>query len=551
MERTRRKGIDWLLMALVAAVTCAVSYTFSLRGIDPHHQGFLLKPSLDVARGLALYRDTFTQYGSIPIYAFALGIRLFGETVAVINGVTCFVYALCGVTLFCVVRRYANALVAAFAPLLAIGMAAFYFWNFHPWPSVFALLFSLTGALAMIRYIDTKRLIHLLLCGASTAAMFWCRQPQGLTALAGVCVLLGLWAVGYLARKETGKAMLVFLAGNAAVHAALLAVVILQNALTDWWTQVIVNAFAFAFHPANPKTSDSLGLFRILFVGMNLNPQFDFIWRVLVYGTLASFLVWVFLAFRKKRESPDRRYDGDPALLGLIAFSAFALFNWPHYYPSLCYRHVFWADYPMFGVLAVMLYRLFARCTVKISKPRLGRALSTGLVLVLMTALCVSNLYMRAQIGKSRIVGGGHGANFHAPEYAEEDTTIRYENASYGYLDGLYLSPREVRFYDALFSTLADLQARYPEKNIVNITDDNAFFSVFTSDNPHKRAFDNDPREFHYPEQMEVTMAYIEKNKPIVIANEPLEGFETVAYIEDFNGDVWRFRPFYVLLSLS
>lgn len=547
MEKRGARRMDIVLAALVGLLTFGVSFFFSLRGVDPQHQGFLLKTAVDVSRGLALYRDTFTQYGSIPIYAFAAGIRLFGETVAAINGVTCFVYALAGITLYAVMRRFTSAVVAAFTPLLAIGMAAFYFWNFHPWPSVFALLFSLTATLAAIRFIDTRRPAHLLFCGASTAAMFWCRQPQGLTVLAGVCLLIGLLAVGYLGKRETGKALAVYAAGNVLVHAALLLVVVMQGALSDWWTQVIVNAFAFAFTPASSAAPDAAGVLQKIFVGLTGNPQFDFVWRVLTYGTLVCLVVWVFRAFSEKRRSPDKRYPGDPALLGLIAFACFALFNWPHYYPSLCYRHVFWSDYPMFGVLAAALYRLAARLPHGQNDAR-RRAVATALTLALMTALCGNNLYMRAQIGKSRVVGGGHGANFHAAEYAEEDTVLRYRNADYGYLNGLYLSPRETRFYDALFATLSQLKARYPEKNIVNLTD-NALFSVFTSDNPHKRAFDNDPREFHYPEQVAVTMAYIEENRPIVIAAAPLPGFETAAYIDEYNGDVWRYQPFYVLVK--
>lgn len=548
MKNRRLQLIDIFCMLLVGGVTFGVSFLFALRGVDPQHQGFLLKTSVDVARGLALFRDTFTQYGSIPIYAFAAGIRLFGETIAAINGVTCFVYALCGVTLYAIVRKFTNVVVAVFAPLLAIGMASFYFWNFHPWPSVFALLFSLTAACAMIDFILDKRALPLLLCGASTAAMFWCRQPQGLTALAGVCVLAGLFAAGYLGRRELYRALALFAAGNAAVHAVLLFVMLLQGAFADWWTQMIVNAFAFAFTPASSAAPDAAGIFRMLFVGLEGNPQFDFVWRVLTYGTLACFLAWVFAAFRKREKSPLVRYAGDPAILCLVAFSAFALFNWPQYYPTLCYRHVLWSDYPMFGVLCVALYRLSISCAQKMENPKRRRALATAVVLLLMVSLCASNLLMRAQIGKSRLLGGGHGADFHATEYAEEDTVLRYQNDHYGYLNGLYLSERETQFYDALFSALATLQARYPEKNIVNLTD-NALFSVFTSDNPHKRAWDNDPREFHYPEQVAVTIAYIATHSPIVLSHEPLDGFITFACIDGYNGDVWRFRPFYVLVQ--
>ena len=42
-------------------------------------------------------------------------------------------------------------------------------------------------------------------------------------------------------------------------------------------------------------------------------------------------------------------------------------------------------------------------------------------------------------------------------------------------------------------------------------------------------------------------MAYIAQHKPIVISHEPLAGYETAAYLTDFNGDYWRFAPFYIL----
>ena len=538
-------------MLFVAAVTFAISYLFSLRGIDPQHEGFLFKTALDVSRGMALYRDTFTQYGSLPIYAFALGIRLFGETVVAINAVTCLVYAASGVLLYALVRRFADALVAVFAPLLAIGMAAFYFWNFHPWPSVFAMGFSLAAALAMVRFIDSGKSLPVFLCGVMTAAMFWCRQPQGLSVLAGVFVLVGLLLIGCLDRRAFLRALLWYAAGNLALHAVLLAVVLIQGAFADWWTQVIVNAFAFAFTPDSGTIATNSGsVWKTVFVGLDVNPQIDFVWRVLTYGTLLSFLIWVALAFSKKGRGRGGRFSGEEALLGLIAFAAFSLFNWPHYYPTLCYRHVFWSDYPMFGVLCVALYRLFARVLSRVKKDTARRALCAAVTIVLMTGLCANNLLLRAQIGKSRLVGGGHGANFHAGEYAEEDTTLRYTNARYGYLNGLFLSPREVRFYDALFRALFELQEQYPDKNVVNLTD-NALFSVFGQENPHKRAFDNDPREFHYPEQMDVTNAYIAQYKPIVIASEPLAGYDVYAYIDEYNGDVWRYRPFYVLTPLE
>ena len=599
----RRLWGNMLCMVLVGLATFGVSYLFALRGVDPHHQGFMLKSAVDVSRGLALYKETFTQYGSLATYLLVPAIRLFGESVAAINAAACLAYALSGMLLYAILRRYANRLVAAVCPLVAIGMAAFYFWDFHPWPSVFALLFSLAAAYCMVRFIEANAQAEALgkafpegqgqagkgalgrggcwlaLCGGATASMFWCRQPQGLSALAGGLMLLGLYGVGFIpSGKGLIKSLALFALGNLAVHGVLLGVLALQGAVEDWWIQCIVNALTFAAEPtAETAAARPDSIWKILLVGVDQNPRYDFVWRVLTYGTLACFLLLTAKAVCRAIRS-HRREKPDAAAMGLIAFAAFALFNWPHYFPTLCYRHVFWSDYPMFGVLGAALYRgcvfLWERLRSRRpcgegaktevlpsgagqrenpagpgqrrGKERLCRWVCGLAACCLMIALCAGNLLVRARIGKSRLMGGGHGADWHTIEQAEEDTTLRYHNDQYGYLNGLYLSPRETRFYDGLFSALEDLQARYPEKNIVNLTP-NPLFSVFTSDNPHLRAFDNHPRDFGYPEQMDVTMAYIEENKPILISHEPVEGYRTAAYLTDYNGDYWRFAPFYVL----
>lgn len=616
MQPRFRRAYGLAATLLAGALTFAVSYLFSLRGVDPQHQGFLFKSAVDVSRGLALYGETFTQYGALAVYLLVPGVLLFGETVVAINVMTCFAYALCAMLLSRIVLRYTNTVLALLCPMLAIGMAAFYFWNFHPWPSVFALMFSLAATLAMLRFVESRRAGWLVACGAATAAMFWCRQPQGLTALCGVLLLVGYYGVGYFDdRRDFWRAMGCFLLGNVLVHAALLLVPVLQGALHDWWIQTIRNAFAFAAVPTEETAASRPdGLLRIVFFGLATNPRYDFVWRVLTYGTLAYFLALCGACVVRARRTC--KHAPDPATLGCIAFAAFALFNWPHYFPTLCYRHVFWSDYPMFGVLGVALYQLLQRliphknaasaspdsavcgqtASLASESAMCGQAapvasdttvfgqtaslasdstlcgqaapvatesavhvpaaktaammrharVVTAVTCAILLLLCMDNLLLRARIGKSRLTGGGNGASFTTIEQAEEDTVLRYHNARYGYLNGLYLSARETRFYDGLFNTLARLQNRYPGKNIVNLTP-NALFSVFTSENPHLRPYDDDPRDFGYPEQMDVTMAYIAQNRPIVLAHAPLPGYTVAAYLTDFNGDYWRFQPFYVL----
>ena len=46
---------------------------------DWHHDGILFKPAIDVASGLSLFRDTFSQYGALTTYLHATALHLFGK----------------------------------------------------------------------------------------------------------------------------------------------------------------------------------------------------------------------------------------------------------------------------------------------------------------------------------------------------------------------------------------------------------------------------------------------------------------------------------------
>lgn len=546
MESKASKWLDPALMLLVGFITFGLCFLFAVRGVDPHHDGWMLKTAVDVSRGLTLFSQTYTQYGSLYVYLLALGVRLFGETIVAIQAMTCLAYAACGMLLYAIVRRFAGRLVAVCCPLTAIGLAAFYFWNFHPWSSVFVLMFSLAACLCLIRFTETVSNGSIALCGVFTACMVWCRQPAIVGMFVVLLFLLGLRLTGFGGGKKLGRALVWFLAGNLLVHAVLFGVIFLQGSFGDWWIQSIRNAFTFATEPtAETAAAQPDRLVDFFLIGVNQNPRYDWIWRVLTYGTLLYLLVLVVLAFRRKKQG-----GADAPLYGKIAFAAMALSGWSYYFPTLCYRHMIWADYPMVGVLGTALFSglslLFSKCG-KSAGTAAGRrrALLSVLTCVIVVGLCASNLLVRARIGKSRLLGGGNGANFHLTEYAEDDTVHRYMRSDYGYLNGLYLSERETRFYDGLFDAVAAAQAAFPDKNIVNTTP-NALFSVFTSDNVHPGAFD--VKSDGYPEQTQLVQTYIETQRPILITTTLYEGYTVAAYLTDYNGDAFRYQPVYVLI---
>src|SRR3954466_15242141 len=61
-------GGDRLIALLLAVAVVAYLVPFARTGVDPHHDGIMLKPALDVLAGQTLFRDTFMQYGALTCY---------------------------------------------------------------------------------------------------------------------------------------------------------------------------------------------------------------------------------------------------------------------------------------------------------------------------------------------------------------------------------------------------------------------------------------------------------------------------------------------------
>ncbi len=532
-------------MILAAALTFAVSYLFALRGIDPHHDGIMLKTSWDVSNGLVLFRDTYTQYGALSIYYFALFVRLLGAKVTSIHIAACLLYAVSAAGLYRIVRRYASALTAFAAPTIGISMASFYFWNFHPWPNVLVTCMTVWTALFFIRFTEAKPGKNLFAAGLLSAGMFWCKQPAGLILVFGTAFLLGMYLVGSVDRNGLWKMVREYFLGNLALHVMILLVIVFQGAFQDWWRQSIYNAYYYVTHPTK-ETAAAMpsSILKFYLVGLTDNPRYDWIWRVLTYGTLAYLLFLVVLAFRRKREGgPSRK------LLGCIAFAVISISGWVQYYPTLCYRHVFWSDYPMFGVLLVAFYQgmewILSNSGKKNLSVRRKRIACTMFTCILLCALCSTNMVVRLRLGRARLFGGGTGAEWHTREYAEENTVIHFSDETYHFMDGLYLSEEESEFYTTLFQTMKDLQSRYPDKNVVNTTP-NALFSMFSADNVHLHAFAE--KADGYPEQTEVVLHYIETEHPIVLSYRMYDGYCPAAYLTQYNGDWFRWKPMYILI---
>ena len=71
----------WLLFL----ITLILFTPFAFLSVDLHHAGVMLKPAMDVADGMVIFRDSFNQYGFLTSFIQAVAVKLFGGEVLVIN----------------------------------------------------------------------------------------------------------------------------------------------------------------------------------------------------------------------------------------------------------------------------------------------------------------------------------------------------------------------------------------------------------------------------------------------------------------------------------
>lgn len=86
--------------------------------------GVMLKPAMDVADGMVIFRDSFNQYGFLTSFIQAAAVKLFGGEVLVINLLTVVFYGLCAVEL----DRFWSRFLSTPFRLLMMGL----FWGMAP-----------------------------------------------------------------------------------------------------------------------------------------------------------------------------------------------------------------------------------------------------------------------------------------------------------------------------------------------------------------------------------------------------------------------------------
>jgi 4-amino-4-deoxy-L-arabinose transferase-like glycosyltransferase len=343
---------DFILSSFLFLFTFVIAGTFSRIGIDVRHDGAMLKPALDVARGFMLYRDTFTQYGPLTSLVQAGTLLLFGKFLLTLKLLTAAFYGGIAVLQYLLYKRILPRSIAITTVILWVFCAPYFYWAypFLIWSSVYALFFQLVAVYLLFCWLEKKQHLFLFYAGVATACVLYTRQTVGVFT---TCSIIAFFITLYLLKKQSlsqaGKAFFNFLLGMITVSLFFAIWLGVNQGFSDWWKQ----SFVLGFLNGTQFTSlgDLLNLLKITLFPLS-DPNFITspveLWVLL---PCASIIVFVQYYFFRKKDSQNHR-------LLVILLSLIGLSSWGQYYPIIDYRHVYWGGTPMFGLLALFCYEL-------------------------------------------------------------------------------------------------------------------------------------------------------------------------------------------------
>lgn len=432
--------LPWLHLCQILFVfllTIGVAGYFSFLGVDPHHDGIMLKPASDIARGQMLFRDTFTHYGVLTVILQSWALFVFGHYLFVINLLTVFFYGLVAVMLWLVWSLFLPRTLATIACVIWIFLAPYhdpgYF--FLPWPSVYSLFFQLVTLYTLLRYLQTKKPQWQFIAGIAAAFTFWARQPVGFLLIGSL--------IFYLLVLRFKKYMLPspkpFFISYIVTHAIFFIWIVTNNAFSDWFYQTI-------HYPAVWVTSASPEKIVLLmnFVGNIFSNSYSplSIWTLMPLVIL--YLGFTCIIVKKLTKTQT---------LVLLA-TCVNLASWLQYHPVNDPRHLYWAASPMIG------FALYAALKLGANKKK------SFIFLVICILLFAPDVLYHARLARRKI------RKFWSYPTLTKPEVLRY----------MRVPLEEKHFFDEAMNELKKFKKIHPQ-SFITTTGRDALYALFDGKN--------------------------------------------------------------------
>ena len=551
-------GMWFFLIVIVVATLLWFGY-WSLIGVDPHHDGIMLKPAMDVASGQMVFRDTFTQYGLLSVLIPACALHFCGYLITLKLLVVCF-YAGCAALLYLISRKVMRIEFAWIPVFLMFVLAPFYFWTFHPWSSVIALFFSLLlnylTILLMERFFQSKNPDGAnsqdsatndetaddetaddetagdetaddeaaddeaaddpdssrpewawLGIGVLSAVPFWCRQPTGLVVPSAIILLILLNWFYNDGVKNTLKRIFYYLCGVTLGFFSVVAWLVMNHAVRDF----LLQSLRFAARFATDRTEGSVRVFyQINF------PIDQFLFGFIFFLVFAWFFYLCWRIFVQKNMKPADWY-----FLSVILFSGAALHQ---YFPVPCIRHLYWGALPAFVVYARLFQGIWDSKFVVRPVVWLACAVLIGLPIVRLAIHLEYN---------PRVFNTWH-------KISELSTLETYTHD--GVLKRMRMMPQEKQYWESVQTAIESIPPEYADRPVINLTQNGLPSLLFKNQKNWHPMYMN--WQGVYPEFGFIQNKQLESGQSLIILMVPRNNPETYNKLDCFKKyKVWRTIP--------
>jgi hypothetical protein len=474
--------LDILHIGVVVLITFLVNLVFSVIGVDPQHDGIILKPAIDVSRGLIPFKETFSQYGALTLLLQSFTIKIFGEYLLALKILTVVTYSIASIFLWVIWNRILPKSLSTVSCFLWLLVAPYYSMTYLAWSSVYAILFQLLTLYAIIKFLEDQKYRFIFFGGVFAACTFWTRKPVGLLLFGAVFLFFILLFISKRERLKTiGKTIFVFFSGYIIVTGLFIIWLLAIDAWNDWWLQSF--KFIAVFNEQYGIKFDSLGLkdfygiYRIL-----LSSEDDLIWSIFPFCTCVIFVKILINMFLRKTNPKD---------LILLVCICVSLASWAQYYPVVGFRHFFWAATPMVGLLVWFIWDVFK------SENKIYRLAAFSMIVVFIFKGPV----------KSRIVSGYQKISASYVQIEKPEV-----------LKGMYLNPELADCYKKMTADM-NYYLGNSYSNIITTSMHNALFLTFAKEhqNFHPMYVKWPILETLYPEYPNILKQYLDDRTPLII----------------------------------
>jgi 4-amino-4-deoxy-L-arabinose transferase-like glycosyltransferase len=327
--------------------------------MDFNHEAVLLIPAIDLVDGKMLFRDSFSQYGPVPIILQAIAISLFGKYVIVAKLQVALAYAITSVALYASWRLILGMRLALLSVLLWNLLTYHFLHVFLAWASAYALMFQCVGLFLIMRFAISGN--RLLLIGVGACVMLAILSKQNVGFYFFGATVASLVVVAVAKRRPLLTALpdpVVLLLGMGLVLAPYLAWLDRYDAIGAWWLDNFIWprrwSAVYSEQFSLWAVLDRLTAFRI--VGSDpysipaRRPDFVFVLMPLMTLGITAYLG------RLALRGDDRAFLPPTLTLCLVSLA-----SWLQFFPIPGIGHVWWSCAPMFGLFVWVTQRLSQR----------------------------------------------------------------------------------------------------------------------------------------------------------------------------------------------